>query len=232
MVAILPHLRARTARLRVMASFAPVLRSTASRRLLVSLAAGLLVGLLLALLVAGPLAWLAGIAAMAVSFLVTGLVALWPMDPDATADHISSQELSPWVHEVMVLVVVLGGLAGVVALILTADTSIRGATAAVGLLGVFCLWAMLHLMYATRYAHLHLADPDHGIDFNNADVQPCYRDFLYFSYNLGMTYQVSDTDVGSTALRSVILRHCVLSWVFGTVILAATINLVAGIVAG
>ena len=77
MHAILPHLRARTARLPAMASFTPVLRSTASRRLLVSLAAGLLIGLLLALLVAGPLAWLAGIAAMAVTFLVTGLVGVF-----------------------------------------------------------------------------------------------------------------------------------------------------------
>ena len=44
-----------------------------------------------------------------------------------------------------------------------------------------------------------------------------------------MTYQVSDTDVSSTAIRSVVLRHCLLSYLFGTVILAATVNLVAGL---
>ena len=52
-------------------------------------------------------------------------------------------------------------------------------------------------MYATRYAHLYYETPEGGIDFN-ADDPPTYRDFLYFSYNLGMTYQVSDTSVAST----------------------------------
>ena len=47
-----------------------------------------------------------------------------------------------------------------------------------------------------------------------------------------MTYQVSDTAVSSSAIRGVVLRHCLLSYVFGTVILATTINLVAGIVTG
>ena len=88
---------------------------------------------------------------------------------------------------------------------------------------------MLHLTYAARYAYLYYGDPVGGIDFNSSDP-PAYRDFCYFSYNLGMTYQVSDTGVSSTAIRSVVLRHCLISYVFGTVILAATINLVAGLV--
>jgi hypothetical protein len=52
---------------------------------------------------------------------------------------------------------------------------------------------MLHLMYTARYAYLYYSEPVGGIDFNSND-QPSYRDFLYLSYNLGMTYQVSDTD--------------------------------------
>jgi uncharacterized membrane protein len=92
-------------------------------------------------------------------------------------------------------------------------------------------WAGLHLMYATRYAYFYYTKSAHGIDFN-CDDPPTYRDFLYFSYNLGMTYQVSDTSVSSPTIRTVVLRHCLLSYVFGTVILATTINLVAGIVTG
>ena len=57
-------------------------------------------------------------------------------------------------------------------------------------------------------------------------------DFAYFAFTIGMTFQVSDNNVSTSAFRSVILRHCLLSYVFGTVILAATINLVAGIVTG
>ena len=70
-----------------------------------------------------------------------------------------------------------------------------------------------------------------GIDFNSNDP-PAFRDFFYFSYNLGMTYQVSDTSVSNQTIRAVVLRHCLLSYVFGTVILATTINLVVGMFTG
>lgn len=127
------------------------------------------------------------------------------------------------------MVSALGCLVGVVVLLVLADSGSQKTAAAVGLLGVFMSWAMLHLMYTARYAHLYYIEPAGGIDFNNDDP-PAYADFFYFSYNLGMTYQVSDTSVSSVAVRSVVLRHTLLSYVFGTVILAATINLVAGIV--
>ena len=75
------------------------------------------------------------------------------------------------------------------------------------------------------------ASPEGGIDFNSDDP-PAFRDFFYFSYNLGMTYQVSDTSVSSPTIRAVALRHCLLSYAFGTVILATTINLVAQMFVG
>ena len=83
---------------------------------------------------------------------------------------------------------------------------------------------------STSYA---AAGEEGGIDFNarpEHSFHPCFRDFFYFSYNLGMTYQVSDTGVSSPAIRAVVLRHCLLSYLFGTVVLASTINLVAGLV--
>ncbi|KMK72870.1 membrane protein, partial [Kocuria rhizophila] len=49
---------------------------------------------------------------------------------------------------------------------------------------------------------------------------------------LGMTFQVSDTNVSTTRLRAVILRHCLLSYIFSTVILAATVNVVLGVLPG
>ena len=94
--------------------------------------------------------------------------------------------------------------------------------------GVATVWAGLHLTYATRYAHRYYESPEGGIDFNSAEP-PAYRDFFYFSYNLGMTYQVSDTSVGDSTISATTLRHCLLSYVFGAVVLASTVNLVAGI---
>jgi uncharacterized membrane protein len=116
----------------------------------------------------------------------------------------------------------------IVVLLVAGGSNIRTLAAAIGLVGLFLSWGMLHLLYTARYAYLFYTEPAGGIDFNNNEP-PSYRDFFYFSYNLGMTYQVSDTDVSSTAIRSVVLRHCLLSYLFGTVILAATINLVAGL---
>jgi uncharacterized membrane protein len=156
-------------------------------------------------------------------------VVLWPMTPDSTRRHARREDYRPHVEELLVAAAALGSLVGIVVLLVLGNSSTRNAAAAIGLIGVFLAWAMLHLMYTARYAYLYYGEPGGGIDFNSND-QPSYRDFCYFSYNLGMTYQVSDTDVSSTAIRSVVLRHCLLSYIFGAVILATTINLVAGLV--
>ncbi len=117
-------------------------------------------------------------------------------------------------------------------LLLIGHTDLSHAAAALALCGVFMSWAALHLMYAARYAYLYYRTPGGGgIDFNTEEP-PRYIDFLYFSYNLGMTYQVSDTDVSTSEIRAVALRHCLMSYVFGATILATTINLIAGIVTG
>jgi uncharacterized membrane protein len=64
--------------------------------------------------------------------------------------------------------------------------------------------------------------------FNQAE-RPDFRDFAYVALTIGMTFQVSDTDLQSSAMRATALRHALLSFLFGAVILAATVNLVAGL---
>ena len=64
----------------------------------------------------------------------------------------------------------------------------------------------------------------------NNDERPCFSDFAYLAFTIGMTYQVSDTDLTTKGFRRLALRHALLSYLFGTVIIAATINLVAGLV--
>ena len=59
---------------------------------------------------------------------------------------------------------------------------------------------------------------------------PDYHDFAYVAFTVGMTFQVSDTNLTTKAMRRVVLRHALLSWLFGVVIVAMTINLVAGLV--
>jgi len=66
------------------------------------------------------------------------------------------------------------------------------------------------------------------VDFNE-DEPPCYTDFAYLAFTLGMTFQVSDTDLKTKVIRRTALQHALLSYLFGTVIIASMINLVAGL---
>ncbi|MFJ9812583.1 DUF1345 domain-containing protein [Streptomyces sp. NPDC101158] len=200
-------------------------------RMVMALLFGAAVGIVVGVLTNAPLGVLAGIAASESSFVVVGLAALWPMEADTTQRDARREEFRPAAEELAIVSTAVCGLGAIVVLLLVEKSALSQAAAATALLGVFMAWASLHLMYATRYAYMYYTPPEGGIDFNTKDP-PRYVDFLYFSYNLGMTYQVSDTNISSAAFRAVVLRHCLLSYVFGTSTLATAINLVVGIFTG
>lgn len=207
----------------------PPLVATALPRLLGALVAGIGAGALAAL-VDVEVGVLTGIAVTCTVYVAVGWLVLWPMDADSTRINATHEDLRPVATELVVGGAALAGLGGIVMLMLAGGDHAGGGPAALALAGVFMAWASLHLMYATRYAHLYYGGTPGGIDFNSDDP-PAFRDFFYFSYNLGMTYQVSDTAVSISPIREVVLRHCLFSYVFGAAILATTINLVVGIVA-
>lgn len=200
-------------------------------RVIGALLVGVVVGLAVGLPANAALGVLAAIASAETFFVVTGWLALWPMDADATRRNARREEFRPVMEEFAVVSTAVCGLGAIVLLLLVDKSGLSQAAAALALAGVFMTWSALHLMYASRYAYIYYTPPGGGIDFNTKDP-PRYVDFLYFSYNLGMTYQVSDTNVSSTGLRSVVLRHCLLSYVFGTSTLATAINLVVGVFTG
>ena len=101
---------------------------------------------------------------------------------------------------------------------------------AMGILTIALSWLVVHTTFALRYAHLFYSEPIGGIDYKQgSDYRPDYRDFAYTAFTVGMTYQVSDTDITKRELRHAVLRHAVLSFVFGAVIIGATVNIVAGL---
>lgn len=176
---------------------------------------------------------LVGLGLAGAVFVGTGWWVLSAMDAEATRRNAEREDFRPVVDELLVVGFALAGLGGVVTLLLSGGSDAGLGAPALAVVAVFMAWAALHLMYATHYAYVYyaVASPG-GIDFNAPNYDPQYRDFLYFSYNLGMTYQVSDTAVTSPAVRAVVMRHCLLSYVFGTAILATTINLVVGALTG
>ncbi len=97
-----------------------------------------------------------------------------------------------------------------------------------GVVSVVLSWALVHTIFTLRYARLYYQEPVGGVDFND-DEPPSYVDFAYLAVTIGMTFQVSDTSLSSRHFRATALRHALLSYLFGTVIVATTINLVAGL---
>ncbi len=83
----------------------------------------------------------------------------------------------------------------------------------------------------SSYAHAYYLDPVGGIDFKakGDEGDPDYRDFAYVAFTVGMTYQVADTDVTQRTVRHLVLGHALLSFMFGAVILATVVNLIAGL---
>ena len=100
---------------------------------------------------------------------------------------------------------------------------------------VLLSWLMVHTTFTFHYAHLfyddHANDPSRhaeGLDFP-AEKKPDYLDFAYFSFVLGMTFQVSDVQITSGKLRRVALFHGMLSFALNTFVVAFTINIIAGL---
>lgn len=97
-------------------------------------------------------------------------------------------------------------------------------------------WLLVHTIFAIHYAHEYYRDHKNqshskagGLEFPE-DIEPDYWDFLYFSFVIGMTSQVSDVQITSRSLRRLSLFHSILSFFFNTTILAMSINIISGLI--
>lgn len=126
-------------------------------------------------------------------------------------------------------------IVGILLLMRTAEGTLaqRALHHIISLLGVAFSWALLHTIYTLRYAHLYYTGNDDplkgaGLSFPEDDA-PDYLDFAYFSFVLGMTFQVSDVEISSKAIRRVALLHGLISFVFNTTIIALTISIISNL---
>jgi len=205
-------------------------RSVSTRlRLAVSAAAGTAAGLAGGVTLSWQFGILIGWMVLAAVFIIWTWRTIWPMDAPATAAHALREDPGRRVFTALAIVAALFSLAGV-ALLLTDKSSPGGASvhAFISVTAIFLSWGVIQTIYTVRYAELYYSGTEGGVDFN-AKTRPCYTDFAYLALTLGMTYQVSDTDLKTRTIRSTALRQALLSFLFGTVIVASTINLVAGL---
>lgn len=167
---------------------------------------------------------------------LTWMAAVWwgiaGLDALETSAHATSEDPGRASADLGMLLASVASLVAVVLGIVKAGHAAGGekfVLLCAGVLTIVISWAVVHTLFTLRYAALYYAGPDGGIEFNE-DEKPNYHDFAYLAFTIGMTYQVSDTNLQTKEIRYTALRHALLSYLFGTVIIAATINLAAGLV--
>jgi uncharacterized membrane protein len=200
-------------------------------RVTVALAVGVLAGSVVLWLGERVLALLVGWDVTVVVYVAWTWASTWRLDADATAELAVREDPGRAVTDALMLIASVASLAAVGAVIATAGSRAgvdRQVGIGIGVASVVLSWTLVHTVFTARYAQLYYAGPDGGVDFHEEDP-PRYRDFAYMSFTVGMTYQVSDTNITEKAMRETVLRHALLSYLLGAVILAATINLVAGL---
>ena len=206
----------------------------AMRRALTVLTAGLIVAVALLPFVTWGLALAGGWDAAALTFLLT----TWPIiiraDSARVAQLASREDQRAGSARVLLLGASVASLLGAgYALHLAGQQTgaPRALLIGVAVLTVVLSWAVINTVYTLRYADQNFRSKPGGIAFGTEDGQqhPGYRDFAYVAFTIGMCYQVSDTTLRDPRIRRTVLAHATLSYVFGVVIVAGTVNLISGL---
>lgn len=158
----------------------------------------------------------------------------WSQDAGGTR-RLAQEERSSRSTDAWLITAAVASLAAVVAALLQssgAKDPVAVASVLLSVVGVALSWALLNTVYAFKYARLHYVDePGDGsggsgsFDFKQDD-DPAYSDFAYLAFTVGMSYAVSETEPTSSRARRGVLGHALLSYVFGTGVLAVAVNLV------
>jgi uncharacterized membrane protein len=170
------------------------------------------------------LSWIA----FGLSYIIQGVATLTKKNVDIRK-HAQDEDLGAWLQ---FLVIVLGCAVSLFAVLVwnKEDPCLPIPQEILFVVSVSLSWFVVHLSFTFRYAHLYYGDLNasyskhvKGLEFPN-DEHPDYLDFAYYSYTIGMTFQVSDVAAGSKSMRRLTLLHAILSFVFNTILVALTIN--------
>jgi uncharacterized membrane protein len=206
---------------------------SAGRQELEALGPGVVAGLVVALTIRPSLAPLAAYDAAALFYVARVWHKIWPLDAKATAEIAAREDPTRAVADLILLIAAVLSLGAIAIAIVQshhANGSTQGVGVALGAGSIVVSWLLVHTIFALKYARLYYggAGAEGGVEFEDS-VRPPYTDFAYLAFTIGMTFQVSDTDLETPAIRTTALRQALLAYLFGAVTLAATINLVSGL---
>src|ERR1700727_1537846 len=196
-----------------------------------SLGAGALSGLVVAIVGPWWLIPLSGWDVAALLFVCWMWHSLWSLDAAGTAKQAKRENPRRAAADALLLSASVASLIAVGLVLVRAGHSnglSKGLLVGLSVASIVLAWSVVHTVYTLRYAKLYYEGTAGGVDFN-AEGAPCYIDFAYLALTIGMTFQVSDTNLNATSFRRTALRHALLSYTFGTLIIATTINLIAGL---
>jgi uncharacterized membrane protein len=153
----------------------------------------------------------------------------WPQDHRGTRRLAAEESRSRSTDTVVLLAAVASLVAVALALLRSSDAvgARSTATAILAVLASVASWGLVNTVFALKYARSYYVDGAE-IDFKQ-QTPPAYSDFAYLAFTVGMSYAVSDTEPASSAVRRLALGHALLSYLFGTVVLAVAINLVTNL---
>jgi len=128
----------------------------------------------------------------------------------------------------ILLVTALGAFASIAAIVLGLDETHRsGPELALATVTIALSWAAVHTTFALHYAHeFYRGAKPGGLNFPGDD-KPDYWDFVYFSFVVGMTAQVSDVGITDKIIRRTATAHGVISFIFNTALVALMVNIAA-----
>jgi len=210
-------------------------RLPAVTKLLIAVAFAAIVFLLLLL---GPMEWVTRLMiswdVFSTCLLVMSGVTFFTMKPRQIRLLAKSQDASRALVFVIILAGTVCSLLGILILLLNKGNWIlnKYLVTIIYIFGVNSSWLLLHTIFTYRYAHLYYENQQSvptvlttGLDIPE-ELSPDYLDFAYFSFVIGMTFQVSDVRITSREIRRLALLHGMLSFLFNTVIVALSINVI------
>lgn len=169
---------------------------------------------------------------------VVYIVLLWALFLTAQEDDIRARAADEDEKPTVIIAIVIAALGASLAAVTLAlmegkgSPQLRTATVLGAAATLAVGWALLQSLFTPHYAHRHFQaearQPGRGFGFPG-DPPASYLDFAYLSFSVGATYQVSDTDVGSTPLRNLVTAHAAAAFLYNTALLALGISILAGL---
>ncbi|MEV1016814.1 DUF1345 domain-containing protein [Micromonospora sp. NPDC049801] len=199
------------------------------RRALWSLAVGVVAGSATALVGAPELAPLVMWTIAAGTILVWVWRVCWSADPRRTEQLAEAEQQSRSTDAAILIASAISLAAVAEALIRASDQQDVVAVTLVilSVVAVVLAWALVNTVFALKYARLYYRH-DGGIDFKQEDP-PAYADFAYVAFTVGMSYAPGENEPTSNRVRRIALGQALLSYTFGTGILAVAVNLVTNL---